>query len=163
MIDDDDDDDDRIIVWYRRMNAYIFGIQWLLMMMLMIKFSSGTDVWTRIFYGLFNDDDNDRIFVLYRRMKVYIFEIDKLKMFFYFVSHLPMIIDLIIAEKCIVDDKISAASDRNSKKVSLKQISKKHNVPKSTYIFLLQYFYYKCVCINSTQMPLMNYSIIGKH
>ena len=25
--DDDDDDGDRIIVWYRRMNAYIFGIQ----------------------------------------------------------------------------------------------------------------------------------------
>ena len=33
----------------------------------------------------------------------------------------------------------------------------------STYIFLLKYFYRKCICINSTQMPVMNSSIIGKH
>ena len=49
MIIDDDDYDDRIIVWYRRMDAYIFGIQWLLIKMVDLEF--GTDVWTCIFLG----------------------------------------------------------------------------------------------------------------
>ena len=47
-----DNDDDRIIVWYRRMNAYIFGDSVII----------DND-----------DDDDDRIFVWYRHMKAYIF------------------------------------------------------------------------------------------
>ena len=40
----DDDDNDRIIIWYRCMNVYIFGIQWLLIMMMIVELSLGTDV-----------------------------------------------------------------------------------------------------------------------
>ena len=69
----------RFRVWYRHMNAYIFGIQSLLMMMMMmIELSFGTDIWTRIFWDsviIDDDDDDDRIIVWYRCMNAYIFGI----------------------------------------------------------------------------------------
>ena len=79
-----------------------------------------------------------------RRLNVYLFWIDKPNMCFFLFcitsTYVRTYNNWVENWKLnIADDKILAASQRNSKNIFLKQTSKKHNVPKSTYIFLLIY------------------------